>query len=102
MGEKSFQPVEYYNYSLIIKKLLLTCLYGQPDQEIIYRDQLRLSYAQLVERIHRLADGLSKLGVSNGDTVAVKEWDSHRYLECYFAIPTMAYPPVKWSCGRPG
>ncbi len=24
-----------------------------------------------------------------GDTVAVMDWDSHRYLECYFAIPMM-------------
>ena len=24
-----------------------------------------------------------------GDTVAVLDWDSHRYLECYFAVPMM-------------
>ena len=24
-----------------------------------------------------------------GDTVAVMDWDSHRYLECYFAVPMM-------------
>jgi fatty-acyl-CoA synthase len=24
-----------------------------------------------------------------GDTVAVMDWDSHRYLECFFAVPMM-------------
>jgi fatty-acyl-CoA synthase len=89
MGEESYQPAECYSYPLIIKKLLLTSLNGQSDQEIVYRDLLRLSHAQLVERIHHLADGLSKLCVSKGDAVAVMDWDSHRYLECYFAIPMM-------------
>jgi fatty-acyl-CoA synthase len=36
-----------------------------------------------------LASGLSKLGVAQGDTVAVMDWDSHRYLECFFAVPMM-------------
>lgn len=27
------------------------------------------------------------MGVKKGDTVAVMDYDSHRYLECYFAIP---------------
>jgi fatty-acyl-CoA synthase len=27
--------------------------------------------------------------VRPGDTVAVMDWDSHRYLECYFAVPMM-------------
>ncbi|MBV9617478.1 MAG: fatty acid--CoA ligase, partial [Ktedonobacteraceae bacterium] len=33
--------------------------------------------------------GLTALGVRPGDTVAVMDWDSHRYLECFFAIPMM-------------
>ena len=30
---------------------------------------------------------LTAAGVKPGDTVAVMDWDSHRYLECMFAIP---------------
>lgn len=30
---------------------------------------------------------LAGMGVGPGDTVAVLDWDSHRYLEAYFAIP---------------
>jgi fatty-acyl-CoA synthase len=37
----------------------------------------------------RLASALSMLGVKPGSTVAVMDWDSHRYLECFFAVPMM-------------
>ena len=36
-----------------------------------------------------LASALEGLGVRHGATVAVMDWDSHRYLESYFAIPMM-------------
>ena len=32
---------------------------------------------------------LTELGIRPGDTVGVMDWDSHRYLECYFAVPCM-------------
>jgi fatty-acyl-CoA synthase len=69
--------------------LLETPLFFAPEQEIVYRDKVRLTYRQMNERIHRLANGLEKLGVKKGDTVCVFEYDSHRYLECFFAIPMM-------------
>jgi len=50
---------------------------------------VRMTYATLRERIARLASGLSQLGAQHGSTVAVMDWDSHRYLECYFAVPMM-------------
>src|SRR5262249_43976882 len=36
-----------------------------------------------------LASGLASLGVQAGDTVGVMDWDTHRYLECFFAVPMM-------------
>ena len=78
-----------YDYPLLIKHLLHTPLATAPDQEIVYRDRSRYTYRMLRERIGRLASGLAGLGVKPGDTVAVMDWDSHRYLECYFAIPMM-------------
>jgi fatty-acyl-CoA synthase len=59
------------------------------DQQIVYRDSVRYDYRMLRERIGRLARVLQQLGVEEGDTVAVMDWDSHRYLESYFAIPMM-------------
>lgn len=78
-----------YAYPLLIKQLLHTPMAQAPDQEIVYRGQLRMSYATLRERIARLANGLAGLGARHGTTVGVMDWDSHRYLECYFAVPMM-------------
>ena len=74
---------------LLIKRLLLSGSRYEKTREIVYRDQLRYSYATLNERIARLANALTAAGVKAGDTVAVMDWDSHRYLECMFAIPML-------------
>jgi len=78
-----------YQYPLLIKQLLLTPLVIAPEQEITYQGRLRYNYRDLRERIGRLANGLAGLGVEAGQTVAVMDWDSHRYLECFFAVPMM-------------
>jgi fatty-acyl-CoA synthase len=77
------------DYQLLIKQLLLTPLAQAPDQEIVYRDVIRYSYRTLRERIGRLASSLADLGVAQGDVVGILDWDSHRYLECFFAVPMM-------------
>jgi len=89
MAEKTYLAGENYEYPLIIKKLLNTPLIYSPDQEIVYRDESRYTYRTLNERIARLANALEDLNVQHGDTVAVFDYDSHRYLECFFAIPMM-------------
>ncbi len=78
-----------YSYPLLIKHLLHTPLQRAPEQEIVYRALKRYNYRTLRRRIGQLANGLARLGVEPGDTVAVMDWDSHRYLECYFAVPMM-------------
>ena len=74
---------------LIIRRLLEAGLRRAPEQEIVYADKLRLSYREFGARVARLASGLAALGVRAGDTVAVMDWDTHRYLECFFAVPMM-------------
>ena len=78
-----------YPYPLLIKHLLHAPMVRSPDQEIVYRDLRRHTYRTFRERIGRLASGLSQIGVDQGDVVAVLEWDSDRYHECYFAVPMM-------------
>src|ERR1700758_2213165 len=78
-----------YQYPLIFKQLWHTPLVQAPDQEIVYRDLKRFTYRQTRERIGRLGTALSKAGVVPGDTVGVLDWDSHRFLEAFFAIPMM-------------
>jgi len=80
---------EAYAYPLLIKQLLHAPLAHAADQEIVYRDRVRLRYRDFHERVQRLAGALAALGVEPGDTVAVMDWDSHRYLEAYFAVPMM-------------
>jgi fatty-acyl-CoA synthase len=89
MSAKDYQPGEPYTYPLLLKKLLTTPLVYSPDREIVYRDRSRLTYHTLNQRIHRLANGLKLLGVKPGEVVAAFEFDSHRYLECFFAVPGM-------------
>ncbi|HEX7855118.1 MAG TPA: long-chain-fatty-acid--CoA ligase [Sphingobium sp.] len=75
-----------YHYPLLIRQLLLNA--GRHEAEIVSAGR-RFSYPTFLERISRLASMLSDHGIQAGDTVAVMDWDSHRYLECYFAVPMM-------------
>ncbi|MEE4240060.1 MAG: fatty acid--CoA ligase [Desulfopila sp.] len=76
-----------YSYPLLVKNLLQFPVKNNPGQEIVFRGEQRFTYAQFRKRVCRLAHVLVELGVRQGDTVAVMDWDSHRYLECFFAIP---------------
>jgi fatty-acyl-CoA synthase len=80
---------EVYAYPLLIKQLLNASMQHSATQEIVYRGDVRLSYRALRDRVGRLADALHDAGIVLGDTVAVMDWDSHRYLESYFAVPMM-------------
>jgi len=88
-----FEPIvttpSAYAYPLLIKQLLHSAKATAGDQEIVYRDRYRGNYRQFFERIGRLANMLSGLGIGPGNTVAVMDWDSHRYLESFFAVPMM-------------
>tara|TARA_B100000686_G_scaffold334835_1_gene402658 strand:+ start:23380 stop:25026 length:1647 start_codon:yes stop_codon:yes gene_type:complete len=77
-----------FETQLLLKDLLPTFDFLNRTQEIIYGHH-RFDYNMFRERIARLANALSVIGVEGGDTVAVLDWDSHRYLECFFAIPML-------------
>jgi fatty-acyl-CoA synthase len=85
----SARASEAYRYPLLIRHLLHTPLVTSAAQQIIYRDHFRCTYVEFRNRLGRLAAGLASHGVEAGTTVAVMDWDSHRYLECFFAIPMM-------------
>ena len=88
MQTKIIEPtLSAFSHPLLIKDLLKSALVYSSQQKIVYRDQKEMTYAQLGTRICQLAHGLNKLGVQAGDTVAVMDWDSNRFLECYFAVP---------------
>jgi acyl-CoA synthetase (AMP-forming)/AMP-acid ligase II len=78
-----------YSCPLLIKHLLNTALARAPNQEIVYRSQARYTYRAFRDRVGKLASVLADLGVRPGHTVAMMDLDSHRYLECFFAVPMM-------------
>lgn len=78
-----------YAFPLLIKQLLLNSMSLHGDQEITYRSEMRYTYRDFNRRIGQLANALTALDVQQGTTVAVMDWDSHRYLESYFGIPMM-------------
>jgi len=73
--------------ALLIRDLLSRVRTWAPQQKIHYRDQRELTYSEFLERVEKLARALSDLGVRPGDRIGVMDWDSHRYLELFFAIP---------------
>jgi len=90
MSTRILEPTpSAYSYPLLIKHLLPTPRAQAARQEIVYADRTRYDYRTLRRRISRLASGLGTCGVKPDDTVAVMDWDSHRYLECFFAVPMM-------------
>jgi fatty-acyl-CoA synthase len=80
-----------YDYPLIVKQLLNRAKTVSLEQEIVYADKKRFTYKELFGRINRLANVLADLKLDAGDVIAVMDWDSHRYLESYFAIPMSEY-----------
>ena len=76
-----------HDFQLLIKNILAYSLMLEPEREIVYSNKHRYNYHTLNKRIRQLANVLQDLGVSGGAPVAVLDYDSHRYLECYFAIP---------------
>jgi fatty-acyl-CoA synthase len=90
MNFKYARPAsEAHDYQLSIGNLLAGSLSSASRNEIVYRDKRRYDYPVLAQRLARLANVLAEHGVAAGTTVGVMDWDSHRYLECYFAVPML-------------
>ncbi len=77
----------HYNYQLLIKQLFLNPIQDNKNQKIIFKDEFEYTYEEFRKRVCRLANALVESGIKKGDTVAVLDHDTNRYLECYFAIP---------------
>jgi fatty-acyl-CoA synthase len=56
-----------------------------PERTAIAFEGKRFSYSQLRERVNRLADSLSKLGLGKGERAAILEVNRNEYVEACFA-----------------
>jgi fatty-acyl-CoA synthase len=80
------------DYQLTLTPLLERARRLFPTKEIVTKagpSLERYTYAEMTERVGRLANALEKLGVKRGDRVATFAWNNSRHLEIYFAVPCM-------------
>ena len=89
MAQEQEFPRVGYDYQLILKHILEHAARMRPEGEIVYKDLFRGNYAQLYERCQRLSNALKGFGVKKGSKVICFEWNTHRFLEIYFAVPCM-------------
>src|ERR1700691_925532 len=48
---------------------------------------VRASFAEISERVDRLARALGRLGIEPGDRVGTFAWNNQRHFELYMAVP---------------
>lgn len=75
------------------QRLLMGELYAQaearPDHTaVVYADE-RLTYAELAERVERLAAGFSECGVGPGDAVGLVLRDEPWFIACFHAVTAL-------------
>ena len=56
-----------------------------PDRHAIVFDEQRITFGQIADRVNRLANALSDLGIGSGDRVAVMQVNCNEHIESYFA-----------------
>ncbi|WP_454766201.1 long-chain-fatty-acid--CoA ligase [Cupriavidus campinensis] len=76
----------------------------RPGKTVVRFQGRSLTYAEFGDRVARLAGALRKLGVAEGERVAMFSLNSARYLEYYMAVPWAgaALNPVnfRWSAAE--
>lgn len=75
-----------YGYPLLIGQILQAPLHGTNR---ITHGAHDLSYRDLARRVAQAGSAYAALGLGRGSVIAVMDWDSHRYLESFFAIPML-------------
>jgi len=58
-----------------------------PEREAVVDGDLRLTYAQFLDRCDRWSSALQRLGVRQGDRVAYIAPNTHAQLESFYAVP---------------
>ena len=78
------------DWQLTIRSLIERAARLFPAKEIASRTAAglhRYTYADLAQRLDRLAGALAALGVRPGDRVGTFAWNTYRHLELYLAVP---------------
>ncbi|ACL06798.1 long-chain-fatty-acid--CoA ligase [Desulfatibacillum aliphaticivorans] len=90
---KGFPATSQDRYPLNVTNIIKHSVRNYGPQEIASRrldgSMFRYTYSDAYERMQRLANGLTKLGVKVGDRVGVLAWNSNENYEVYFGVPGM-------------
>ncbi|MCX4026905.1 long-chain fatty acid--CoA ligase [Endozoicomonas sp. SM1973] len=77
-------------FSLLTHDIIRKAVERSPDQLIVSRtldgDVYQYTYADAYQRIQRLANGLTNIGVKTGQRIGTLAWSHYQHLECYYAI----------------
>src|SRR5207237_4620977 len=90
-GEPMLEGLMQNDFPLTLQHIQRRMRACSPEAEVVTLIEpgvvQRASFAELGERIDRLARVLQRLGVERGDRVATFAWNNQRHFELYFAIP---------------
>ena len=69
-----------------------------PERTAIVFDGDHISFEMLQERVNRLANAMSELGIGRGDRVAAMQTNCHHLIELYFAAAQLdaIYVPINF------
>jgi len=91
----------YYDYQLTIDRILMHASRVYGEQEVVYHPpggrRVAVTFKELEGRVRRIASALSSMGLrvgspgEMGSRVAVLEWNTLRYLDLYYAVPSSGY-----------
>ena len=77
---------------MLVRDILGRAVKLYPDNTAVIDGDVRRTYAEADERIHRLASGLLSLGLAPGDHIGILANNSHRYFETYFVADVVGMP----------
>src|SRR5947209_7094156 len=80
------------DYELTMQHVMWRMERLHPRSEIVTKREQgvhRMTNADLIPRVNRLAGPLKRLGIKPGDRVATLSFNNYRHLELYYAVPCM-------------
>src|SRR6266852_1195264 len=80
------------DYELSLQHVLWRVERLHQNKEVVTKRESgvhRMTNAEMVPRVNRLAGALKRLGIKPGDRVATLAFNNHRHLELYYAVPCM-------------
>jgi fatty-acyl-CoA synthase len=81
------------DFPLTLHHIRRAMLRNSPDARVVTHAEpgtvISATFAEVHERIDRLARVLERLGVEQGDRVGTFAWNNQRHFELYFAIPCL-------------